>query len=89
MRAGAQTELNSVLDHDTAVLVSQAPQVMHDAEGQPIASPELVVVASLPKKSTGLDANVEMRGVGERAWELRPEREDRRRAANSGPGCAS
>lgn len=72
MRAGSQTELNSVLDHDTAVLVSQAPQVMRGASGEPIASPELVVVASLPKKGTGLDANVEIRGVGERAWALRP-----------------
>jgi putative ABC transport system permease protein len=72
MRAGSQTELNSVLDHDTAVLVTQAPQVMHASGGEPIASPELVVVASLPKKATGLDANVETRGIGERAWELRP-----------------
>ncbi|HEY4211691.1 MAG TPA: ABC transporter permease [Steroidobacteraceae bacterium] len=72
IRAGARTELNSVLDHDTAVLVSQSPQVMHDPSGQPIASPELVVVASLPKKSTGLDANVEVRGIGDRAWVLRP-----------------
>jgi putative ABC transport system permease protein len=30
------------------------------------------VVASLPKKATGIDANVEMRGVGARAWDLRP-----------------
>jgi putative ABC transport system permease protein len=72
MRAGAQTELNSVLDHDTATLVSQMPQVARNAEGVPIASPELVVVTSLSKKSTGLDANVELRGVGARAWELRP-----------------
>jgi putative ABC transport system permease protein len=72
MRAGSQTELNSVVDHDTAVLVSQAPQVLHGPGGEPIASPELVVVASLPKKATGLDANVEIRGVGDRAWELRP-----------------
>jgi putative ABC transport system permease protein len=72
MRAGAQTELNSVLDHDTGVVVAQAPQVLHNSTGQPIASPELVVVASLPKNSNGLDANVEVRGVGERAWELRP-----------------
>ena len=72
MRAGAQTELNSVIDHDTATLVTQSPQVLHDTDGQPIASPELVVVASVPKKSTGLDANVEVRGVGERAWALRP-----------------
>jgi putative ABC transport system permease protein len=72
MRAGAQGELNSVLDHDSATLVSQLPQVLRDADSRPIASPELVVVASLPKKATGLDANVELRGVGERAWELRP-----------------
>jgi len=72
LRAGSNTELNSVLDHETAVLVSQAPQVRRGDSGEPIASPELVVVTSIPKKSTGLDANVEMRGVGERAWELRP-----------------
>src|SRR5262249_8635692 len=72
MRAGSNTELNSVLDHDTATLVSQAPQVVHGPTGQPVASPELVVIAALPKKATGLDANVEIRGVGERAWDLRP-----------------
>lgn len=72
MRAGSQTELNSVLDHETATLIAQLPQVQRNAGGLPIASPELVVVAALPKKSTGLDANVELRGVGQRAWELRP-----------------
>ena len=72
MRAGSLTEINSGVDHDTAVVVSQAPQVLHDASGRAIASPELVVVASLPKKSDGLDGNVEIRGVGEEAWALRP-----------------
>ncbi|MGH8231763.1 MAG: ABC transporter permease [Steroidobacteraceae bacterium] len=72
LRAGARTELNSVLDHDTAVVIAQAPQVLRDAKGEPIASPELVLAASLPKRSNGLDANVEIRGVGQRAWSLRP-----------------
>lgn len=72
LRGGAQTEINSVLDHNTAVVVSQAPQVLHNNEGQPIASPELVVITSLPKKSDGVDSNVEVRGIGERAWEVRP-----------------
>ena len=72
MRAGAQTEINSVLDHDSATVVAEAPQVLRNAQGQPIASAELVVVAALPKKSSGLDANVEVRGIGERAWSLRP-----------------
>src|SRR5215467_7045052 len=72
LRAGSRTELNSVLGHETAQLLAQQSQVLRNAQGQPIASPELVVVASLPKRSTGLDANVEIRGVGEHAWELHP-----------------
>jgi putative ABC transport system permease protein len=73
LRGGSQTELNSVLDHDATVGIGDEPQVMHDAQGRSIASPELVVVASLPKKSTGLDANVEVRGIGQEAWSLRPQ----------------
>jgi putative ABC transport system permease protein len=73
MRGGAQSELNSVLDHDSATLLGQLPQVARNAQGLAMASPELVVVASLPKKSNGLDSNVEIRGVGARAWDLRPE----------------
>jgi putative ABC transport system permease protein len=72
LRAGSQAELNSVLGHETAQLLAQQSQVLRNPQGQPIASPELVVVAALPKRSTGLDANVEVRGVGERAWELHP-----------------
>jgi len=72
LRAGSQTELNSVLSHETAQLLAQEPQVLRDAHGEPVAAPELVVVASLPKKSSGLDANVELRGVGEQAWPLHP-----------------
>ena len=72
LRAGSHTELNSVLSHETAQLLVQQPQVLRDARGQPIASPELVVVAALPKKSNGLDANVELRGVGEHAWAVHP-----------------
>src|SRR5579862_1417278 len=73
MRGGAQTEINSVLDHDSATLIAQLPQVRRDAAGVPIASPELVVAASLPKRSTGLDANVEIRGVGARVWAMHPD----------------
>ncbi len=72
LRAGAQTELNSVVGHDTAVVVAQQPQVLKNARGEPLASPELVVAASLTKKSTGLPANVEIRGVGGHAWEMHP-----------------
>ena len=71
LRGGSQTELSSGLDHNATVVIANEPQVKRDGHGQPIASPELVVIASLPKKSSGTDANVELRGVGQGAWALR------------------
>lgn len=72
LQAGAQSEAASALAHDTAAIVSQAPQILRNAEGRPIVSPELLVGARLRKKNSGHDTNVAIRGVGERAWELRP-----------------
>ncbi|HJS89730.1 MAG TPA: ABC transporter permease [Steroidobacteraceae bacterium] len=72
LRAGSQTEINSVVSHDAVVTVAQEPQVMHDVKGLPIASPEISVAASIPKKGKTTDANVQIRGVGEQAWELYP-----------------
>jgi len=72
MRAGANTELNSVLMHDAVVQIEQAPGVLKDPKGQPIVSAEIVVAASLPRKGGGQDANVEIRGVGPQVWNLRP-----------------
>ncbi|HOX70919.1 MAG TPA: ABC transporter permease [Dokdonella sp.] len=72
MRGGAANELSSGVSRDDATLIAQAAGILRDAEGKPITSSELVVVANLPKKSTGTDANVEIRGVGPQAWPLRP-----------------
>lgn len=72
LRGGATAELSSGLSREDATLIAQMPGILRDAEGKPIVSPELVVVANLPKKSTGTDANVEVRGVGPQAWALRP-----------------
>lgn len=73
LRAGANAELSSNIDRASATLIEQEPGVLHDAEGVPIASAEVVVVANLPKRSTGVDANVEVRGVGPEARQLRPQ----------------
>ncbi|MFN8007725.1 MAG: FtsX-like permease family protein [Terriglobia bacterium] len=71
LQAGARSELNSSVTHEAAAVVSQSPQALRNAEGQPIASPELVVIAMLRRKN-GHDANVVIRGVGERVWDLWP-----------------
>src|SRR3954468_636032 len=72
MRGGATAELSSGVTRDDATLVEQLPGILKDAQGKPIASPELVVVANIPKKTSATDANVEIRGVGEQAFALRP-----------------
>lgn len=72
MRGGASNELSSGVSRDDATLIAQQPGILRDSGGKPIVSAELVVVANLPKKSTGTDANVEVRGVGPQVWALRP-----------------
>jgi putative ABC transport system permease protein len=73
LRAGANAELSSGLDRTAVTLIAQAPGVMHDAHDVPVASAEVVVVSNVPKRTTGTDANVEVRGVGSQVWHLRPE----------------
>lgn len=73
LRAAANAELSSALDRPATTLIAQAPGIARDARGRPIASAEVVVVASVPKRATGTDANLEIRGVGPAAWSIRPQ----------------
>ena len=74
LRGGSNAELNSVLDHDSVNVITQAPGVVRGTDGKPVASAELSVVANLPKRSDpGVDANVQVRGIGDEAWTLRPD----------------
>ncbi|MBL8271077.1 ABC transporter permease [Steroidobacter sp.] len=73
LQAGTQSEAASSLARDVPSIVSQAAQIKRNAENRAIVSAELLVAASLRKRSTGLEANVAVRGIGERAWELRPQ----------------
>ena len=69
LRGGSGAESNSVLTRDDIDVIEQAPGIARDAQGKPLASAELVVVANVPKKSDPkTDANVAIRGVGDEAW---------------------
>jgi putative ABC transport system permease protein len=73
LRGGSSAELNSVLERDNLSVIEQAPGVARDSDGKPVASAEISVVANLPKKADpSVDANVQIRGVGDAAWALRP-----------------
>jgi putative ABC transport system permease protein len=65
-RAGATSEVDSVVDLDDLRAVEDAPEVQRGTDG-PLVSPEVVVIAALPLRSTGTDANVQVRGVTPRA----------------------
>lgn len=62
MRAGSDTEMTSGLGAPQATIISEAPGVRRGPDG-PLASPELFVIVDVPKRSTGTDANVPLRGV--------------------------
>jgi putative ABC transport system permease protein len=70
LRGGADTEMTSVVNLDDVRIVEEAPQVARDATG-PLVSPEVVVIASLPLRDTGTDANVQVRGVSARVLGVR------------------
>jgi putative ABC transport system permease protein len=69
-RAGADNEMTSILNVDEVRLVEDAPQVARDASG-PLVSPEVVVIAALPMRGQGADANVQIRGVSPRVLSVR------------------
>jgi len=74
LRGGSASEVSSVLTHDNIVVIEQAAGVARDKQGKPIASGEIVVAANLPVKggATDEEGSVQVRGVGEQAWALRP-----------------
>lgn len=75
MRGASASEVMSVLDRDSVTLIPQAPGIARDAKGEPIASSELVVAANLPTRQggPGEEGSVQLRGVGEQAWAVRPQ----------------
>lgn len=70
MRSGNDSEMMSGLGREDTDIVKQAPGVARDAQG-PVASAELFVVINIPKRSTGTDANVPLRGVQAKALDVR------------------
>src|ERR671935_938665 len=71
LRRGATAETTSAVLKPDVPIVESLPQVARDVDGQPLASPELVVAINVPRKSDNQPANVPVRGVGPRAFAVR------------------
>ena len=69
-RAGATSEMESIIPLDQVRVIEDAPGVERGGAG-PLVSPEVVVVAAFPLKRSGTDANVQVRGVSRKVLSVR------------------
>ncbi len=72
LRAGSETEVQSVIDRTQAGIISSQPEVAAGMEG-PLVASEAIILINLPKRSTGSPTNVMIRGVQSASFPLRRE----------------
>lgn len=70
LRSGADSEMVSGFSREQTRVIADAPGIARNAQG-PLSSAELFVIINLPKRSTGTDANVPLRGVEAAATQVR------------------
>jgi len=69
-RAGSTSEIDGAVTLEQERVIEDAPGIVRSSDG-PLVSPEVVVIAAFPFKSTGTDANVQVRGVSAKALKVR------------------
>ena len=72
LRKGAGNELSSGIDRASVSVLSASPHVAHGPDGAPLVSPEVYVV--LPRgrvEDTTKNANVVIRGISDKVWDVR------------------
>jgi putative ABC transport system permease protein len=69
-RAGATSEMTSGVSLDAVKIIQDAPGIARGAGG-PLLTAEAVLMAPIPLRSTGTDANVELRGVSPNVLAIR------------------
>jgi putative ABC transport system permease protein len=72
LRRGADSEMSSGLDRDAISTLTASPHIARGSDGRALASPEVYVVIPLGRAGdTTQLANVVVRGVSDRAWQVR------------------
>jgi len=69
-RAGATSEMTSGVSIDSVKIIQDAPGIARGADG-PLLTSEAVLMAPIPLRSTGTDANVQLRGVSPNVLTIR------------------
>jgi putative ABC transport system permease protein len=71
LRKSATSENVSAVLKSQLPIIESMPQIARGSDAHPLASPELVVIISLPRVTDNNPANVPLRGVGPKAFEVR------------------
>lgn len=73
LRGGSNGELASFLDRSAGTLIKQDPAIARHPDQLPFASGELIVVTEVPRKGQSSGANVSLRGIEPKGFDIRPE----------------
>ena len=73
IRQGSQTEVQSTISREQANILSSLPGLSSDAMGNPILSPEVLVLVNMPRKDGGGLANIVVRGTSDNGLRMRPQ----------------
>jgi ABC-type lipoprotein release transport system permease subunit len=71
VQRGSGSELTSWIDAEDGAAIVADPRIGRGPGGEPLVSPEIVVVVNLPKAADGQPTNVTLRGVTPRAFVVR------------------
>ncbi len=72
LRKSSQGEITSIIDGETQNLIRTLPYIAKSPDGQPLISPEPVVIINLEIKKGGV-SNITVRGVSKMVYQLRPQ----------------
>jgi putative ABC transport system permease protein len=73
VRKGSTAESSSQVTREQLKIFQYLPQIARDEQGRPLASADVVVLISLPRRDSDGEANVTMRGVAPNGVHLRPQ----------------
>lgn len=63
MRSGANSEVQSSIPREAVNIIKSFPEIARDVHGQPLLSPELLVLININKRADNQPSNVRVRGV--------------------------
>ncbi|HAY20894.1 MAG TPA: multidrug ABC transporter permease [Desulfobacterales bacterium] len=73
IRKGAGSEVQSGIEREKAAIIQTLPEIATADQGHKLAAREMVVLITLPKKSTKKLSNVTVRGIEKTSLALRPQ----------------